>query len=249
MTRREALQLAAAALASPAFAFAQARKPWAGYLTAAFAVDDVRRLLALDPKADPEVRTALMRHPDPAKLGCALIPPASNWKPGVEAEGALTDPREQLAVAAGAVIAHTVAQTLGREASGYDPLALDAALLAARHPAPAKVSREDYLAYLRAVDIRCQIELHTLDPDDRDILAWLDGVARWYRDGQAYLEALASLLASRPSSPAFDARDPLFRLSEGVRRAEAVTAARFASAKPDSPYGQALFNALAALRA
>jgi hypothetical protein len=175
---REALQLAAAALAVPSLA--QARKPWAGYLTAAFAVDDVRRLLALDAKADPAVRGALMRRPDPAKLGGALTPPASGWKPPVSTEAVLTDPREQLAVAAGAIIAHAVSARLARNHAGYD--------------------------------------------------------------------ASASALANGASSPALDPADPVFRLSEGVRQAQAVTVTQFNAATASSAYGRALLDALAQLR-
>ncbi len=240
MTRREALQLAAAALAAPSFAAQKA--PWSGYVTSAFAVDDVRRLIVLDPKADAAVRTALTTHPAAAKLGCALTTTASNWRPKPEADAALTDPVEQLAVAAGAMVNSAALEILGKQS--YDALALDAALLSARHPSPAKLTRTEYLEFLKAVDIRCQIELHTLDPEESDIHAWLAGTARWYRDGQNYLGELAAALAAGAGSPLFDASDPLFRLSERVRRAEPVTKADLQAAKPSSAYGRALRHAL-----
>lgn len=240
MTRREALELMSAALASAA---AKPRAGWAGYAAAAMAVDDVRRLLPVDGRAPAPVRLALLQHPQEARLGCGFPPPPQAVAlPTAAAKPGALGPK--LAAIGGALITHTVSGALEAGGASPDWLALDAALLAARHPSPKPLPREDYAAFLRAIDFRCQIELHTLDPEEKDIHAWLEGTARWYRGAQAYIDGLAGALALGVRSPLFDARDPLFQLAERVRRAAPVTRGQFAAARPSSPYGRALAAAL-----
>ncbi|HBY58867.1 MAG TPA: hypothetical protein DEH78_03540, partial [Solibacterales bacterium] len=95
-----------------------------------------------------------------------------------------------------------------------------------------------------AMDLRCQIELHTLDPEEKDIHAWLEGTAAWYRDTRAYMDSLATALAAGASSPAFDKSDPLFALAERVRRTEGVSKNALAATRPASAYGRGLAAAL-----
>lgn len=239
MTRRQALQALAAATAAFPLAAAPQRQTWAGYVTSAMAVDDVRRLLAVDTRAPKVVRSAILRHGQLARLGCGLPKPDSPVSTAWPSAGRVTAD-ERIAIGAGAWISHVVDQAL----VAPDPLALDAALLAARHSSAARLPKQKYLEYLQAMDIRCQIELHTLDPEERDIHAWIEGTVGWYQQSQEYLDALAGALAAAAGSPAFDASDPLFRLAERIRRGESAKPDLFAQARPTSTYGRALASAL-----
>ena len=238
MTRREAFQFAAMAVAASRAAVT-AEKPqlsiWDGYVTGVMAVDDVRRLAAADNRVRKPVRYALTRNPQLARLGAGLEKP-ERLPEGLE--------EEPLAVAAGALICHTVKAAL----KPPDWLALDAALLANRNRAAKPLNREAYLEYLRAIDLRAQIELHTLDPEESNIQAWLEGTVRWRKEANGYLDKLAGALAAGRGSPAFDPGDPLFALAERVRRAEAVTARDLQEAQPSSDYGRALSAALSRLQ-
>jgi hypothetical protein len=240
MTRRQVLQVVAAATAAAPLESAPRSRGWAGYLTSAMAVDDVRRLLVVDTRAPKALRSAVLKHGELARLGCGLPKPSGPVSTAWPAAGRVTTD-ERIAIGAGAWIASVVNEALS---VAPDPLALDAALLAARHPSAARLSKEAYLDYLRAMDLRCQIELHTLDPEETDIHAWLEGTAAWYRESQEYLDALAGALAAGAGSPAFDPADPLFRLAERIRRAESVQRDAFAQARPSSTYGKALAAAL-----
>ncbi|MDX2153481.1 MAG: hypothetical protein SFV54_22240 [Bryobacteraceae bacterium] len=241
MTRREALRLvtAAAMAVRPGYG-ASKTHGWGGYVTAACAVDDVRRLLTVDTRAPKVLRTALLKHGDLARLGCGLPKPDTAISLSWPASGKVTT-EHRLAVGGGALIAAVVGEAV---AMAPDAIALDAALLAARQPSPKALPKAAYVEYLTAMDLRCQIELHTLDPEETDIHAWLEGTAAWYSNTRAYIDSLATALAAGASSPAFHRNDPLLLLAERVRRSEGVSRDALATAKPTSSYGKGLAAAL-----
>lgn len=210
----------------------------AGRLTAAMAVDDATRLLALDRRPPAALRLAVLRHRELARLGCGLPRPDGSLRL------LLNEDAKTLAVAGGAVLAHHALESLRRSASGIDWLTLDAALLAARRTARSAVDRAAYAAFLEAVDIRCQIEWHTLDPEEGDIHAWLARIVEWRRNWQAYRDELAARLAAGAQSPLLNVSDPVFRLVQRLRRAEPVHKDALKSVRAGSAYGQCLLAAL-----
>lgn len=242
MTRRRFVQLPCLAVAK----FGQAKPDQnglAGLLTAAMAVDDASRLLVLDTRTPREVRSAVLRHRELARLGAGVEASRASLR------GLLAADARTLAVAAGAILADHALRSLRQAAKAVDWHALDAALLAARCAEVPRLDSGTYAAFLEAVDFRCQIEWHTLDPDESDIHRWLAHVIEWRRLWDDYRAQLASRLAAGARSPLFDPSDPVFRLAERLRRCEAVPRDSLQEAQPTSAYGRGLRAALDGLAA
>jgi hypothetical protein len=202
------------------------------------AVDDAVRLLIIDARVPTRLRAATLRNRELARLGSGLDGSAADLQRLLPEEAAT------LAVAVGAVLSHHALAFLRRAASGIDWLTLDAALLSARRPERARLEAEAYASFLEAVDIRCQIEWHTLDPEEGDIHRWLRHIIEWRRDWRTYKTELAHRLAIGVRSPLFDPRDPVFELSERLRRNQVVRGGSLGTARAISPYGQSLLAAL-----
>lgn len=226
MTRRNLFQAAmVGAWASAARSAASPLPSFDGMIARAGLIDDVVRLAAWDARIPADAASALTRFEETARLGI-----------GIPAGERPSEPAA-LAVWLGARISR-----IG-EAWG---VAEDAAVLAARGPR-ATASKADVARFLDAIDYRCRIAFHTLDPEESDIHRWLEGIAVWSRGITAYKANLAAAIAAGGSSFA-DPADPLVQLAHAARRGRAGIAQGLAKATPTCPYGQAIASALTGLR-
>lgn len=227
MTRRNLFQAAmAAAWAASTRAAGPSLPQFDGMVARAALIDDVVRLAAWDRRIAGDAAAALTRFEEAARLGI-----------GIPAADRPSEP---------AALAVWLGSRISRHGGSWG-VAEDASVLRARGPR-GSVSKADVARFLDAIDYRCRIAFHTLDPDESDIHRWLEGIAVWSRGMTSYKENLATAIATGGSSFA-DPADPLVQLAHAARRGRTGIASSLSAARPSSPYGQAIADALAELSA
>lgn len=227
MTRRNLFQAAmAGAWAFTARAGVSPLPPFEGMIARAALIDDVVRLAAWDERIPADVAAALTRFEEVARLGTG-IPAAER-------------PNEPAALAV------WLGSRISRHGDSWG-VAEDASVLRARGPR-GTVSKADAARFLDAIDYRCRIAFHTLDPEESDIHRWLEGIVLWSRGMSAYKINLAAALSLPERTNFADPADPLIDLAQAARRGRTGLGPRLQLAKPASLYGQAIASALDEIR-
>lgn len=253
MNRREFAYLSALAgaildraHASPLEGHAGKTAEAAGLITEMVFLDDCVRLAMYDDAFSKKAKKALTDFPDFVRNG------------GLSPVDLKSGSAETFALVAGRHFSTALQKhrgTVAPDALLYQDVAImrDLALSAGRDPGKAT----DLVDLLNLLHTRRRLGLHTLNPDP-GIQLWLEGIVRWWRDQQAWREALASAYKSpdpvklKSTLEFYNPADPLIGIARQFQFAQVAPVDIYKQAVPQasrgSHYSRALCDATTALK-